>query len=98
MFKVKLAYAQAQLLAVQIKVQGMVAENQRWVVSGSEPAYPESSFQHCEAEVQHWIAYLEKLIQDGEELTNLVQDLADCCGTTLDKTCFKQKLAEVLNG
>lgn len=98
MFKVKLAYAQAQLLAVQIRVEGMVAENQRMTTGGSEPTYPESSFLYCGNEVQHWIEYLEKLIQDGEELTNLVQDLADCCGTTLDKTCFKQKLTEVLNG
>lgn len=98
MFKTKLAYAQAKLLKIQTRIEGMVAENQRCVTAGYEPAFPQSSFQECEKEIQYWIDYLGKLIEDESELVQLVQDLADCCGTTLDKTCFKQKLTEVLNG
>jgi hypothetical protein len=98
MFKTKMALVGANLLKIRLQAEGYIAENQRWIQTGGTPAYEEVWFQHLADEVQAQIVQLEKLQADQDAFRALIDELADCCGTTMDRTCVKRKLEAILSG
>lgn len=86
MLQIQLLLAQANLLRIQLLSEGYIAENQRWVTAGSEPCYPEASFQYLAQEVESQMEALRELQKQHDSLPALVRGaLSECCGTTLEK-------------
>lgn len=98
MHPAKIVIANAELLSLRLRADGMIADNLRWIQRGSEPAYMESAFEHladkADAIAQRLQAEIDKQTQDA--LGVIQSEVQTCCGTTMDKAAV-MKLIQELN-